>query len=69
MNPGESVLYQEKSCVVLDHNQEGYSLEEGQVLLEDVKHYATRRGRVRHLANIDAAGQESVGSSPDTPFS
>lgn len=69
MNPGESVLYQEKSCVVLDHNQEGYSLEEGQVLLEDVKHYATRRGRVRHLANIDAGHQESVGSSPDTPSS
>lgn len=65
MNPGESVVYRQRPCVVLDHDQEGYSLEEGQALLEDVTHYATHGGRVRHLANFDSGGQESASSSPD----
>lgn len=67
MNPGESVFYKEKACVVLDANLEGFPLPQEHVLLEELTHYSASRGRVRHLANlndVNLGGQELLPDSP-----
>lgn len=53
MNFGETVMYQQKLCIVLDANLEGCVLEENHILLEELTYYSARRGRVRHLAHLD----------------
>lgn len=67
MNPGETVVYQQKACVVLDARHEGYPESEDHVLLEELTHYSANTGRVRHLAHLndlDKDGSESLPGSP-----
>lgn len=52
MNPGESVVYQQKPCVILDATQEGFPLSKEHVLLEEIAHYSVIKGRVRYLAHL-----------------
>lgn len=67
MNPGEAVIYQQRPCVVLDALHEGYPDLKEHVLLEELTHYASGRGRVRHLAHLndlDTGDGESHSSGP-----
>ncbi|MEY4484186.1 MAG: hypothetical protein RL693_1638 [Verrucomicrobiota bacterium] len=67
MNPGETVVYQHKPCIVLDAFHEGYPDLEEHVLLEELTHYSTSRGRVRHLAHLGDLDQERSESLPVSP--
>lgn len=67
MNPGETIVYQQKPCVVLDALNEGYPEQKEHVLLEELTHYSASTGRVRYLAHLndlDNDGGESLPGSP-----
>lgn len=67
MNPGETVVYHQKPCVVLDAFYEGYPELKEHVLLEELTHYAPIRGRVRHLAHLNDLDKDGGQDLPGSP--
>lgn len=61
MNAYQQIVYKHKPCVVLDAKSEGYSLEEGQVLLQEESFQLIGAGPMRHLVHFQDIGQQPDG--------